>query len=59
MTDARNEQRRSIEQMSNDMPRAETPRRCYQQPRLRHIGSVRDLTLGSTGPNSDELGDQQ
>jgi hypothetical protein len=33
---------------------ADPPRRPYRAPRLRHLGSVRELTLGgSKGPSED------
>jgi hypothetical protein len=32
---------------------AAPPRRPYHAPRLRPLGSVRDLTLGSTGARPD------
>jgi hypothetical protein len=31
-------------------------RKKYAAPQLRRIGSVRDLTLGATGPNPDFAG---
>ena len=35
---------------------ARSARRPYQSPRLRHLGSVRELTLGNTGANDDRNG---
>lgn len=35
------------------------PRRAYEPPRLRHLGSVRDLTLGATGRRNDLNGGRQ
>lgn len=33
---------------SNARPDSEAPRRPYKAPRLRQLGSVRELTLGGT-----------
>ena len=33
---------------SNARPESETPRRPYEAPQLRRLGSVRELTLGGT-----------
>jgi hypothetical protein len=41
------------EREGNDDIQAASSRLPYQPPRLRHLGSVRRLTLASTGPNND------
>jgi len=33
-------------------------RKPYEAPRLQHLGSVRDLTWGSSGPGGDDLNEQ-
>lgn len=38
---------------------AENTRRAYEPPRLRHLGSVRELTLGATGRRNDLNGGRQ
>jgi hypothetical protein len=40
-------------------PLDETPRRPYLPPRLRHLGSVRELTLGSGASAPDDESTQQ
>jgi hypothetical protein len=43
-----------------DTKPAETPARPYEPPRLRHLGSVRALTLGASGrPNDTGNGQRQ
>lgn len=40
-----------------DAPQGEScPRRPYRTPELRHLGSVRELTLGSTMGKGDGMG---
>ncbi len=34
-------------------PATEAPRKAYVAPRIRHLGSVRELTLGSGGTITD------
>lgn len=43
-----------------EAPQAESrPRRPYRTPELRHLGSVRELTLGSTMGKGDGMGGLQ
>ncbi|MDF2692265.1 MAG: hypothetical protein K0S65_648 [Labilithrix sp.] len=42
---------------SNGRPDSQAPRRPYKAPRLRRLGSVRELTLGATsGGGMDVFG---
>jgi hypothetical protein len=43
-------ERKSTEKKARDLG---VVRRPYRAPRLQHLGSVRELTLGATGPNND------
>ncbi len=39
--------------------RSDDARRAYKKPALRRLGSVRDLTLGTTGTANDARGQRQ
>lgn len=41
------------------LPTHQPTRRAYEPPRLRHLGSVRELTLGATGRRNDLNGGRQ
>jgi hypothetical protein len=57
--DKENRVRSAGQQLENAAnSQASTGRRAYRTPHLRHLGSVRELTLGSIGPNSDEFAAQ-
>jgi hypothetical protein len=55
------DQRRNVADAAGDATTIEAapPRRPYHAPRLRHLGSVRELTLGSAGALPDDESTQQ
>jgi hypothetical protein len=48
-----NSEDKTLDAAAPNSAQPENTRRAYQKPALRRLGSVRDLTLGSTGSFND------